>query len=85
MVDRVLTQVGEQLKHVPVINSHVEMGTPGFLINDAATDYDADLIVMGTKREEERPWYMGSVARDTLHHPSKPLLNCTARCPLCQD
>lgn len=74
MVDRVLTQVGEQLKHIPVINSHVEIGTPGFLINDAATDYKVDLIVMGTRREEERPWYMGSVARDTLHHPAKPLL-----------
>lgn len=74
LTDKVLTQIGEKLQHAPVLNSQVEVGTPGFLMQEVAADQEAQLIVMGTKRQEKRPWYLGSVASDALQKTACPLL-----------
>lgn len=44
-----LTQVGNNLEHIPITSTQVEIGGPTVMINKVAENSEADLIIMGTK------------------------------------
>lgn len=69
----VLTDLGEELKNEVEISTEVEMGPVGLTVNDIAQD-EADLIIVGTRGEEGKPWWMSSVSKDIIDHPSVPVL-----------
>ncbi len=62
-VDIGLTQMVQQLKNAPAINSEIELGTPSTIIAGTAKRNEIDLIVMGTKGVKSNlDRIMGSVA-----------------------
>lgn len=73
LAEDVLTDLGEQLKNEIEISTDVEMGPVGLTVNEIAKD-EADLIVVGTRGEEGKPWWMSSVSKDIIDHPSVPVL-----------
>lgn len=53
----------------------VETGDPSALIAESAINWDADLIVLGTRgRSKIRSLILGSVAQAVLHHAHCPVL-----------
>ncbi len=69
----VLTDTGEQLKNKVEISTEVELGPIGLMVNEIAQQ-EADLIIVGTRGEEGKPWWSTSVAKDIIDHPSIPVL-----------
>ena len=73
MAEDALTELGEGLKNKVEISTEVEMGPIGLTVNEVAKD-EADLIVVGTRGEDGKPWWMSSVSKDVIDHPSVPVL-----------
>lgn len=73
LAEDTLTELGEELENEIEITTEVEMGPVGLTVNEIAKD-DADLIVVGTRGEEGKPWWMSSVSKDVIDHPSVPVL-----------
>lgn len=68
-----LTEVSASLKNEVKLSTEVEVGPISLTVNEIAKER-ADLIVMGTQGAEKKPWWMGSVAKDIIDHPSIPVL-----------
>ena len=73
MAEDALTGLGEELENEIEISTEVEMGPVGLTVNEIAKE-DTDLIVVGTRGEEGKPWWMSSVSKDVIDHPSVPVL-----------
>lgn len=73
MAEDALTQLGEGLQNKLEITTEVEMGPVGLTVNELARE-GADMIVVGTRGEEGKPWWMSSVSKDVIDHPSVPVL-----------
>ncbi|MEL6656404.1 MAG: universal stress protein [Bacteroidota bacterium] len=69
----VLTDMSESLKNELEISTEVEMGPVGLTVNEIARE-DADLIVVGTRGEDGKPWWISSVSKDIIDHPNVPVL-----------
>jgi nucleotide-binding universal stress UspA family protein len=55
------------------VSVHVRVGEPTDGLNQVAADYNADLIIVGT-RDEKGLKSLGSVATHLIHHASCPVL-----------
>lgn len=57
------------------VTAEVRCGRPGKVIAEAADDYGADLIAMGTRgRSSAKQLFLGSVSRDVLASAKQPVL-----------
>lgn len=72
--EKVLTRVADKLKNTPVLFSEIEIGARGLTINHQAKEQSVDLIIMGTHDEENKSWWLSSVASEVLNSPSIPVL-----------
>lgn len=68
-----LSQLEEKLSHVPVFATQVDVGPIGITINRLAKD-TASLIVVGSRGDENRPWWSTSVTKQVIDYPTVPVL-----------
>lgn len=73
LAEGVLTELSEELKNRVTLSTEIEVGPVSITVNEIAQE-DTDLLIVGTRDAEDKPWWMGSVAKDIIDHPSVPVL-----------
>ena len=73
MAEDTLTKISDQLKNEVTLTTEVEVGPVGITINELAEE-EADLIIVGTRGAAGKPWWMSSVSKDIIDHPTVPVL-----------